>query len=322
MNSSQNSRSFKIAFIGAGFMATEHARAFRDIPEVQLAGIHSRTKQKAEGLAKKFQIIAVCDSISALYQATKADLVVISVPELMVGEVCQEAFRFPWICLVEKPAGLNVEDAQRICSEASKQGVTAYVALNRRHYSSTRNLLSALQEHTSPRLISIWDQQDMQAARRAGQPEAVVQNWMYANSIHVIDYFRILGRGAISNIETVVPWNAEKPDFVVARISYDSGDIGIYQAVWNGPGPWSVSVTTQEKRWELRPLENLSEQPYGSRKLDPIAGSEWDQSFKAGVRQQAEEAIRSLKGESHNLPSLEEGLNTMRLVQAIYGKGY
>ena len=41
----------RIAFVGAGGMAREHGRAFRDIPGVILSGIHSRTRAKAEALA-------------------------------------------------------------------------------------------------------------------------------------------------------------------------------------------------------------------------------------------------------------------------------
>ncbi len=43
----------KVAFVGAGYMGTEHAKAFADVPGVELSGIFSRTRERAEKLAKE-----------------------------------------------------------------------------------------------------------------------------------------------------------------------------------------------------------------------------------------------------------------------------
>jgi predicted dehydrogenase len=314
--------SCKVAFIGAGYMTTEHIKAFKDIPGVVLTGIYSRTQSRAEKLALEFGVGIVCGSIAELYEKTQAELVVISVPELSVREVCLEAFKYPWTCLIEKPAGYDLADAKQILNGAQQLGRQAYVALNRRHHSSTRVVLEDINQQKGSRLIHVYDQQDPIAARKAGQPELVVKNWMYANSIHVIDYFSLLGRGQIVSVTPVIEWTPDSPQFVVAKITYDSGDIGIYEAVWNGPGPWAVTVTTQEKRWEIRPLEQAMVQPCGSRKLEPVTIHEWDTRFKPGLRVQAGEAVKAARRQSHNLPSLADAMKSMKLVQAIYGRGF
>jgi len=308
----------KVSFVGAGYMTSEHLKVFAEISDVKLEGIYSRTRSKSEALAQRFDLSAVCDSISDLYQRTKADLLVISVPELAVREVCLEAFKYPWTCLIEKPAGYNYEDAETIVSAAKNSNSKAYVALNRRHYSATINVLNDISTINQTRLIHVYDQENPKAALAAGQPELVVENWMYANSIHMIDYFSFLGRGNIVNVENIIPWNPKKPEFVLSKISYDSGDIGIYEAVWNAPGPWSVVITTEEKRWEMRPLEQAFVQNYGSRKQEPVSISEWDTKFKAGLRVQAEEAIKAISGKLHNLPTLDDALESMKLVKAFY----
>jgi predicted dehydrogenase len=316
-----NNDSCVVAFIGAGYMTTEHIKAFKYVPGVELAGIHSRTRDRAAKLAQEFGVPLVCDSVAELYDKTKADLVVVSVPELSVCEVCLDVFLHPWASLIEKPAGYDLADAQRILANATAQKRQAFVALNRRHHSSTRLVLADLAQQKGARLIHVYDQEDQIAARKAGQPELVVQNWMYANSIHMIDYFSILGRGNIISVDPIVPWSPQNPSFVIAKISYDSGDIGIYEAVWNGPGPWAISVTTQEKRWEMRPLEQASSQPYGSRKLEPASIHEWDTAFKPGLRVQAEEAVKAAKRKPHGLPSLEDAMKSMKLAAEIYGLG-
>ena len=89
--------------------------------------------------------------------------------------------------------------------------------------------------------------------------------------------------------------------------------------MWNGPGPWSVVVTTQEKRCELKPLEQAFVQYNGSRIQNPLELAEWDKNYKPGLRRQADEAIKAVRGEDHSLPTLEDALKTMKLVENIYG---
>ncbi|AYV57212.1 gfo/Idh/MocA family oxidoreductase [Leptospira kmetyi] len=308
----------KVAFVGAGYMIAEHIKAFQNISNVELSGIYSRTKSRAESLAKEFGISIVANSISELYNETNASVVVVGVPELSTFAVVKETFEFPWIHLIEKPVGYNFQEAHSIIELAQKNKTKAFVALNRRHYSSTVSALNELKNIEGKRFIHVQDQEDLISAKLSGQPEKVLENWMYANSIHLIDYFKIFGRGEIVDVQPIFSWNPNEPDFVSAKIKFSSGDLGLYQAVWNCPGPWIVSVTTREKRIEMRPLEQTSVQLNGQRKLDPIPVDEVDQKFKPGLRRQAQMVVNAFWGAENDLPTLEEAFETMRLVKGIY----
>jgi predicted dehydrogenase len=308
-----------VAIVGAGYMAREHVRAFQDVPDVQIVGIHSRTRARAEELAAQFNIPAVCDLVSELYDITQADLVVVTVPELAMNAVSRACFEYPWVILLEKPAGYNLSDAEDIEAAARARNRRVFVALNRRHYSSTRTVLSDLKALSGLRFIRVQDQEDQISALQAGQPKRVVDNWMYANSIHVIDYFLMLGRGKICAVEQIIPWTPDEPRYVVAKVSFDSGDVGLYEGIWNGPGPWAVSVNTPEKRWEMRPLEQAAFQIAGQRKLEVVESHPWDTQFKPGLRLQAEKAVAAARGEANDLPTLQDAMESMRLVQAIFG---
>lgn len=312
----------KIAFIGAGYMTTEHMKAFNDIQRVRLSGIFSRTRSKAESLAEKFEIRQVCDSIEELFKTTQADAVVISVPELETKKVCMDVFKYPWISLIEKPVGYNLEVAREILVNADNESRDVYVALNRRHYSSTNVVLNNLEKTSGKRLITIYDQEDAEAASAAGRSKLVVDNWMYANSIHVIDLFNLFGRGEIVKVEPLVHWDPENPFIVMAKLEFDSGDIGFYNAVWNAPGPWAVTVSTGEKRFEMRPLESAQYQNRGERKLSDFSLDDWDNRFKPGLRKQAELFVDSIKtGKKTLLPTLKEATQTMELISKIYENG-
>ncbi len=308
----------RVAVIGAGYMAREHIRAFQDMTDVRIQGIHSRTKDRAEDVARNFGIATVCDSVRELYETTKADLVVVTVPELEMNAVSRACFEYPWTVLLEKPAGYNLADAEAIAEAARVKDRRVFVALNRRHYSSTRAVLEDLKEKKGPRFIRVEDQEDQRSALAAGQPKKVVENWMYANSIHVIDYFLMMGRGNICAVEPIIPWDAGASPHVAAKITFDSGDVGLYEGIWNGPGPWAVSVNMLEKRWEMRPLEQAAFQMEGQRKLTMIETHPWDLEFKPGLRLQAEKAVAASRGGAADLPTVQDALESMRLVNAIF----
>lgn len=304
--------------IGAGYMAREHIRAFRDIPGVRIAGIFGRTRARSEAVAREFGIPAVYDSVAQMFESTEADLVVVSVPELETSRVCSACFAHPWTVLIEKPAGYDLADAEAIEAEARSGNRRAFVALNRRHYGSTRALVAGLTSVNGPRLIKVQDQEDPVAAMRAGQPALVVKNWMYANSIHLIDYFVLLGRGPVGAVTPVIPYDPERPRYVAAKIEFESGDVGLYEAVWEGPAPWAVSVTTPERRWELRPIEKATVQHAGSRVAEPLELDPWDVEFKPGLRRQAELAVLAASGAHTDLPTISDALASMRLTRKIY----
>lgn len=310
----------KIAMIGAGNMAREHLKAFAHLGGATLVGIHSRTSSRAEEVAADYLGMVVCDSVEELYQRTRADLVIVTVGELSMAAVAAEAFRFPWKVLLEKPAGYDLADAKRIVDAAGQRKGEIFVALNRRAYASTRNAMTALAACDAPRFIKVLDQQDQVAAREIyGEPPEVVQNYMFANSIHLIDYFRVFGRGEITDVTPVVPWIPERPGMVVASIRFSSGDIGLYEGCWDGPGPWMVTVTHRELRAEMRPLEQLTLQRRGERKLIPVDGDPLDTALKAGFGWQAQQALAAVRGEAHCLPTLDDSWQSMVLVSKIFG---
>lgn len=308
-----------VAIVGAGYMAREHIRAFQDIANVKISGIISRTKERAVALAAEFNIPHVCDSVDELYKKTNANLVVVTVPELSANSVIRACLEHPWMLLVEKPAGYNLADAEDIEAAARAKNARVYVALNRRFYSSTQKVLADLKTSSGARFIHVQDQEDQKRALQAGQPKTVVDNWMYANSVHVIDYFTLFGRGKITSVEQVVPWNPSAPWVVVAKVQFDSGDVGIYEGIWDGPGPWFACINTPEKRWEMRPLEQSAQQLAGQRKLEPVESHEWDQQFKPGLRLMAEKAVAAAQGVETELPTLQDSLKSMRLVNSIFG---
>ena len=319
MTINPSSSKFRIAFIGSGGMARAHARAFKNIESVDLVGVYSRTIQNSAVFASENDINLVCNSIEELYLSAKPDMVVLAVSELSLKVVCAQAFNYPWKLLIEKPVGIDLDEANEILHMSREKGAIAYVALNRRHYSSTRGVLQEIIDFPGKRLVQVYDQEDPISALQEGRPKKVVDNWMYANSIHLIDYFQLFCRGEFTSVDHLAKWKDGVAAYRLDRLNFSSGDVGIYQAIWDAPGPWAVTVTTPKRRWEMKPLETAISQGYGARKIDVLPVDPVDRDFKPGFRYQAGEAVKALQGLPHNLPGLEDGLKTMMLIKNIYG---
>jgi predicted dehydrogenase len=308
----------RVAVVGAGAMAREHVRAFASVADVAVVGIHSRTRARAAALAGELRIPLVCSSVAELHERSGADLVVVAVPELSARDVSEACFAFPWGVLLEKPAGYDLADAKAILASAQALQRRVWVGLNRRFLSSTQAVLADLRDTPAARFVHVQDQQNLAGAAALGHPPEVVANWMFANSIHVVDYLCLLGRGPVKNVRRLWPWKGAESAVVLAAVEFQSGDRGVYEGIWQGPGPWAVTVTTPARRWELRPLEQAAFQNAGERRLQQVDIHAWDKEFKPGFRFQAQAVIDALRGKPSEAPTLEQAMATMRLVADIF----
>lgn len=299
-------------------MAEEHIKAFSHLKSVEINGIYSRNASKARDLSKRYKIDTTTRSIKDLYLKCKPDAVIVAVPELALEKILLESTSYQWVHLIEKPAGFNFSNAKKILILNKKRNSKILVALNRRQFESTRTVVTKLKNLNSKRVIHVTDQQDPIKALSLGQPQLVIKNWMFANSIHLIDYFTLFGRGDVVHVNTQKYRIGSRQKIIKAEIDFSSGDVGFYTAYWNMPGPWSVSCSSGVFYWELKPLEQLSE-----RNLDepyPIIQSvhKKDKQFKPGLLNQAEEFIKFLDGRESTVPTLDESFKSMLLVNKIY----
>jgi predicted dehydrogenase len=313
-------RDVSIAIVGAGGMAKEHARAFAALPNVNVAGLTSRTRARADALAAELGIPVVANSVAELYERTHADLVVVAVPELSANPVAMQALPRPWAVLMEKPAGYDLRDAEAIAATAQGRQAPVMVGLNRRFYSSSLRIKADLETRPGEkRFIHVQDQQSYEEARRYNHPPEVVEKFMYANSIHLIDLIPFFARGKVSRIQQITPWKGEDTELMIAYVEFDSGDTALYEGLWKGPGPWAANVSTRGKRWIMQPLEDAVYQNAGERARHTIERSDDDKQFKAGFLLQAKAAVAAVRGEPSSIPSIEDSLQTMRLINQMFG---
>lgn len=307
----------RVAIIGAGYMASEHLKVFDAHPNSQVVGIYSRTQKNAYHLVQDYGDVEVFDSVKELYDTTEADVVIVTVPELSVQKVFSQVSKYSWSIFLEKPAGYNLNDASEIlCMAGGRSDV--YVGLNRRYLAATLQAKNELDNMADQRFIVVQDQQNVADALKSGQPKLVAENFMFANSIHLIDYIRFFCRGDLLSVTKIKAWDPTNPGVVVVGLEYSSGDYALYEGIWSGPGPWGVAISTPTRRFEMKPLETLKTQSCGSRLLDEMKLSAMDLDYKPGLYAQANDLINAVSGNASKIPTLSEAFETMKLIDNIF----
>jgi predicted dehydrogenase len=307
----------RIGLVGSGYMAKEYLKASSAVETLKIVSIFSRNVSTATSLASEFNIPMVAQTVEE-FAELKLDFLLICVPELATGNIISSFSKLNLPMLVEKPVGLTLPEALEIENFAATRGLSIFVALNRRFYSSSMQVFAELSSSTGKRVVRVNDQENTIAAISAGQPTRVVENWMFANSIHIIDFVSIICRGEPS-IQFKRRTALDDLAYVVhVGIEFTSGDEALYTCYWNSPSGWSVDINTSSRAWQLSPLEVARVRKLEDRQFSDFVKDDNDLRFKPGLVQMLIELEKCVNGQEHKLTTISEANRTMRLIEMIY----
>lgn len=117
----------KLAIIGAGFIAHNHAEQICKMKDVSLAGVVDVDPEKGEEFARKYHTLFYPD-IESLYKQTKADIADICAPTHLHEELAGRCAGLHMHVLCEKPFALDSSSAERIIQACRKNGVKLMIA--------------------------------------------------------------------------------------------------------------------------------------------------------------------------------------------------
>jgi len=221
--------------------------------------------------------------------------------------------------LVEKPGGLNEDEIRTVSEEARKRNTEIYVAYNRRFYTSTLKAQDIIREDGGVRSFHFefteWSHEIVKVKKAPG----VKENWLLANSSHVIDLAFFLG-GKPKEISCyhggTLDWHPSGSIFTGAGIS-EKGALFSYQADWGAPGRWCVEILTRKHRLIFKPLEKLQVQNIGEVVINEVAiDDDLDRTFKPGLFRQVKAFI---SGDLSDLIKIEDQANDLKYYKLIRG---
>ena len=131
-----------------------------------------------------------------MYQK-KYDLIIICLPPDQLLKILYFLKDLDTNIFTEKPLGLNLLEAKKILNLykiRKHKKMKFFVGYNRRFLESVMQLKKLAYKNTSKLFIDIQDQQDLGIAASLGHNKEILDNWMYANSIHTIDFLNFLSK--------------------------------------------------------------------------------------------------------------------------------
>jgi predicted dehydrogenase len=134
----------RAGIIGAGFMATVHAKAIRNSGH-ELSAIASSSKQSAETAAKNLNISQVFATWQELVASDEIDVVHICTPNELHAEIAIAAAKAKKQIVCEKPISIDIEQAEAISQAVGENGVGFAVPFAYRFYSTVREMRARVQ---------------------------------------------------------------------------------------------------------------------------------------------------------------------------------
>ncbi|MDR0272731.1 MAG: Gfo/Idh/MocA family oxidoreductase [Clostridiales bacterium] len=161
--------------------------------------------------------------------------------------------------LVEKPAGITVDEIKDVANTAKEYGANVYVAYNRRFHASTIAAEKIIEQDGGVKSfyfdftewLHLFDDDRLKAS--------VCKNLIFANSSHVLDLAFYLG-GVPKKMDCYVngeaSWYGEADIYCGSGITRNDA-LFSYHANWNGPGRWFLEIVTNHHKLIFKPLEQL-----------------------------------------------------------------
>jgi predicted dehydrogenase len=299
-------------------------KAIKAFPhEVEAVGVLSRTALKSEAFAREHGIPVVARDMADMVQQSQPDALMILVSEDQMKKAVLEAMGFGLPLFIEKPAGLTPEDNLELAQAAEKHKIRTMVGFNRRYYSIFHQGIEIIRRHGQLRGVVVEGHERMWRVRAGCKfPEAVLEQWIYANSTHTIDLLRFFG-GEPRNISAITHSRMEKKgDQMAAIMEFESGAIGNYSAHWYSPGGWRVVLYGDGVTVEFKPLESGRWTNEKFETVD-ITPDDIDVQVKAGFGGQIRAFVKLVSDNDRSWPLLDlrGAYETMLLAQKMCLKG-
>ena len=333
-------RDYRIGVIGAGFIMADVQLAAYQEAGFPVVAIASRTKSKAEEVAKRWGIAKTHDNPQAVIEDSNVEILDIAYPPDQQPALIRQALSQRHIkgILAQKPLALDFAAAKTVVAEAKAAGKTLSVNQNMRFDQAMRVLKQILGrgELGKPVIATI----EMRAIPHWQTFLAAYDRLTLANmSIHHLDVLRyLLG-------DPIDIFTAARPDprttfphrdgVCVSTLRFPSGAVAMsLEDVWTGPHEEGFESDIYIK-WRMEGTEGLADgtigwpdypkgspstlryscRARGGKWIRPSWTTRWfPQAFK-GVMEQLQYALKA--GAEPEL-SAADNLKTMALVEAAY----
>ena len=336
-------KTYGFGIIGAGMIASVHARALREIPGTTLVGVYSTTPQKREAFAAKENCRAF-NRLEEMLADPAIDIVCICTPSGAHQDPALACIAAGKHCLIEKPLEVTLEKCDRIITAAEEKGVKVAVVFPSRFYEQAMQLKEAVDTSRFGAIVlgdayvkwhrseayyksnpwrGTWDLDGGGALMNQGIHSVDLLQW-YMGPVKKVQAFRANRKHKGIAVE----------DTVVASLEFENGALGnitcstaifpgeLKRIEINGTAGTAVLQESNLVRWELQEMTAADEANSEQSKQSGLshgggASNPADISFK-GHQLQIEDLIHAINTNGTPLVDGREGRKAVEIVLAVY----
>jgi predicted dehydrogenase len=206
-------RKTRVAVVGCGEFGRHHVRAYRELENVDLAGVFDQDLERATKIAQKFQTRAF-SKLEELRGA--ADAVSVAVPTAAHQDIGCTLMDMGMDVLVEKPMARIVAEADELISTAKRRGRILQIGHVERFNPAVRAVESIVNR---PLFFEV---------HRLGvfTPRSLDVDVIYDLMIHDLDILLALVKEPVEELRAVgIPVLTDKVDIAHARLEFAGGAV-------------------------------------------------------------------------------------------------
>lgn len=311
----------KVLLVGAGDMAISYANVLKDM-NVDLTVV-GRGLQSSERFYNTTGINCIAgglDNYVKEHPSPQNDLyVILSVGTEAIMSSLQALVKLnPKRVLIEKPGAISINEIIDRKEDFRSLEGRVFVAYNRRFYSSVDQARKLIAEDGGLTSFNFEFTEWSHTITPLVKSPGVKENWLFANSSHVIDLAFFIGgipekMACFSQKAREISWH---DNTVFSGAGITKGNILFnYSANWESAGRWGIELHTLKNKYYLKPLEKLFIQKRGEIALNEcIFDDSLDIQYKPGLYNQVREFLEDEQG---RLLSLEQQIF---MAEYVYSK--
>jgi predicted dehydrogenase len=204
----------RVAVIGVGEFGRNHVRVWRELPDVELAGIVDANAARAAQVAAEFGVRVIPNQEALL--AERVDAVCVAVPTQEHARVGCRLLEAGVDVLVEKPMAASLREADDLIASAKRSGGILQIGHLERFNPAVMAVRPVV---TRPMFFEV---------HRLGvfSPRSLDVDVVYDVMIHDLDILLSLVNSPVTDLKAVgIPVMTDKVDIAQARIEFAAGTV-------------------------------------------------------------------------------------------------
>ena len=142
----------RVAIVGAGGWGFQHARAFAEREDVELAAVFGRTPERTARRAERFGVPWYTD-VEEMLRRGKPDLVSVCLPAQHTFETTMKVIEAGVPLLVEKPLAYRMEEAEALVARAEQKRLFFAIDFEQRYSIPCQMAKAAIDQGKLGRLV-------------------------------------------------------------------------------------------------------------------------------------------------------------------------